>query len=399
MPSSTAAVSPELEVLMLCARFELDLEQKTRIAELLSRLDSFDRLIGLARSSFIVPLFYRHVKELGPRSGLDELVRRLRPIIPAYTAHYLNVTAAQRRLVSDLFLDGQMDYAFFKGNALAAKFYPDPSVRYCRDIDVLVQKHQAAEIALRAQGLGYKLYPDEGEMSAQDLSAVMRYEPEIQLLSPEGVLIELHYRIDRTGRYFDNADLLSRTEEVNLGGTNARVLPTPEHFIYLCLHHTRHRWSRLHWMLDISCILKSPEYDEYAVSAAAKSRSLESTLDACIEFVQLSGKPNPLNKVEIGSPAHDLLTDCVRTIEGGGEAEERLRKMRTTPDCAYPWQVSNAERIRYGISRRFQRLRPGYHHYASFRLPVGLHWVYFFTRSFRLLMRKMGRQTSKKTGS
>ena len=398
MSSGDVAISRELEALFLCARFQLQQNQKERLAQLLSSLESFDRLIELARSSFLAPIFYQHVKRFDPGSNFKELVSRLRPLTPPYVAHHLNVSAAQRHLVSDLFRDGEVDYAFFKGNALAAKFYPDPSLRYCRDIDVLIPEEQAVEVALRAQSLGYAVYPDVGRMSAQDLRAVMRYEPEIQLVSREGVLIELHYRIDRTGRYFSTRDLLSRTEKVDLGGQMARILPTPEHFIYLCLHHTRHRWSRLHWMVDMNCILTSPDYDADVFASVARSRKLESTLNACVEFVRACGKPKPFEEVKIGSPAHDLMADCVESIEVGAEAENRLKEMRATPDCAYPWQVSHTERIWYDISKRFKRLRPKYHHYASFRLPIGLHWVYFFTRSFRVIMRKIGWDASGKTG-
>ena len=86
-----------------------------------------------------------------------------------------------------------------------------------------------------------------------------------------------------------------------------------------------------------------------------------------------------------------MLDACLMNLAGDPRAVEIvMRSKNSAPDFAYAWQTHTAHRLRYRVRGWFEPLRPNYADYRSWPLPLGWHWLYYFTRPFRGLKKRLG---------
>ncbi|GGX80289.1 hypothetical protein GCM10007160_04740 [Litchfieldella qijiaojingensis] len=306
--------------------------------------------------------------------------------------HNLHVAAAHRKLIDDLLKPLDVPHLFFKGHSLAARYYDDPAMRFCRDIDVLVSHDHIVELLEVAYAIGYTPHdPVELTMDRVSLDFVARAQPVITLRSPQGVLIEFHQRIDKTGSIYEPSELLANAETLILSDNNkVSVMPTAELFVYVCMHHTRHQWTRLHWLVDLDAIQRHPSFDWNAVYACASRRNLTATVEASQELYMALATPDFLS-CQLSANGKEILGTCLNALQGDLDlgTELALRKKRAAPDFAFAWQASTAHLLRWRVQGWIKRWQPNYKDYHSWPLPLQWQWLYFFIRPFRELFKRL----------
>ena len=377
------------QLLLILARIELDSHQLELARQLAGEISDWTDFRTRARAHFILPLAYRHLRRLGgeilPKREWEEFrVQSLQLI-----SRSLLITAAQRDLVNDLLCPMEVPFLLIKGHALAARYYPEPAERYSRDIDVLVPQKVLTEVIQRALSIGYAQPSDQEPWSRQHIEAMARYQPEITLISPRGVPVEFHSRLDKSGLIFDTEALLESRQLTELLGNQVTMLSTVDHFVYLCLHHTRHLWSHLHWLVDLDAILNSAEFDIEEVRARAASLKLSSTVDACIDMHQqlVSAPANLKNSGQ--DPVSDLIRHCLIHVQGTPEIEREIRKNRPYSDFAFEWQAADSPKIKGRFRQLVRLLKPDMDDYNQFPLPVSMHWFYFLLRPIAGIRRRI----------
>ncbi|HVR91964.1 MAG TPA: nucleotidyltransferase family protein [Novosphingobium sp.] len=102
-----------------------------------------------------------------------------------------------------------------KGAWLARHAYPDPALRPCRDLDLLVEAGMASAAFETLTGAGYAL-AEPPELSLEDTLRVDKHLP--PLASPRGTCIELHHRLWEPDGRLDHASPLA-----DLAGLRARA--------------------------------------------------------------------------------------------------------------------------------------------------------------------------------
>ncbi|PKM21438.1 MAG: hypothetical protein CVV10_09380, partial [Gammaproteobacteria bacterium HGW-Gammaproteobacteria-14] len=168
----------------------------------------------------------------------------------------LKFCAEQQNFSESILRSNQIPHAFVKGEALAGCYYDEPGERFCRDIDLLVHGENLVQVAELAQQGGYRVFPNRELLSRQDLHAAARFYPVISLFGPNQILIEVHSELDKTSQIFDTASLLDTVQSRTLHGHQLSVLPLSQHFVFVCLHSTRHLWSHLSWLVDIDAMVR-----------------------------------------------------------------------------------------------------------------------------------------------
>jgi len=134
----------------------------------------------------------------------------------------------------------------FKGAALAAQLYGDLAHRPAGDIDILIHfadLHRAAAVMKEA---GYILHPSDPD--AQEFQFTRE---------SDGIVVELRWRLSPSWfrRDFGMNALWPHRRTSMLLGTAIPSL-SPEHtLILLCLHGTKHEWTRLFWVCDVVQLL------------------------------------------------------------------------------------------------------------------------------------------------
>ncbi len=384
-------LTPELQLLITCARLELTDHQVQRLRYLCGEIADWSTLMHLADRHLIVPLVYRHLKTLAadvvPESALS----------PAYSfcqrrvIEIMTMVAEQQRLVQAVLQPLAIPYTLFKGPSLALRYYGELGLRQARDIDILIAPQRLFELSQVLLEKGYRL--DSGPLAERyghgldlkDLGAVCRYLNVVTLISPRGVRFELHRLIDSNGYIFRSHDLLAKADSFTINQVSCQVLPTSALFVYICYHHSRHQWSRLHWLADLDALQRHPSFELEAVKEFAYQVGLWPTVEAALALHQACSQPDP-QTVELHNPqARSTRDACLKMVAASPEDEVALMQNRPTPDFNFSWQI----RFKYLCYLAIFHVHPTYADYEAWPLPLALHPIYYLTRPVRVAWRQL----------
>ncbi len=147
------------------------------------------------------------------------------------SAHRLLIEVACRQL--QLLLAGEaIPMLVLKGPHVAAVLYNDLHQRAYCDLDVLLGPkdfHRAARVLLAN---GFRMFfIDCKRLASQEA------DYQLQLRSPQGILIELHRALADTGQFHSDVDgFFQRSEAFTFGELKCRGLGTEDLLLHLCLH-------------------------------------------------------------------------------------------------------------------------------------------------------------------
>jgi hypothetical protein len=389
MPAEPQSPDAALRLLILLARLELSEAQREAALTLCSGIQAWHEVASLAERQLMLPLVYRHLHELSPPTLSPADAAHLRQRVLSCVQRNLLVAGEQQRLVGEILDPLGIPYLFFKGPALAARYYDDPAMRSCRDIDLLVPRQRCAELLQSALQHGYRpLDPEALAPDGQSLAFALRTKAVVSLVSPAGVCIEVHHDIDRGAGIYQSDALLESRVAHQSGDALLYSMPTSELFVYICLHHTRHYWSHLHWLVDLDAIQRHPDFDAAAAYACAERRGLASTFNACMEFYRALAAPEPEHSSHLSPRSREMLEACFTTLQGGLEAELALRRQRPAREFGFTWQTTPAYRWESRIREWLSPLQPGYIDYRFLPLPYRWQWLYYAIRPCRALAKR-----------
>jgi hypothetical protein len=271
-------------------------------------------------------------------------------------------------------------HAYIKGLVLGAQYYKNLGLRFSRDVDVIVDRKQIPAVIALAQQKGYALIDDARSQKVLtnpcDVDAALRYKRVSNLMSPEGVLIEVHEEIDKDQGIFNEKKMIRHASPVKIHSVKMNTLPHALHFIYVAYHCARHNWSSLHWLADLDAIYHHPSYDPLAVEIIAADLGLWPLVEASIVFIDRSKRlPTKLSEDD---RIDAMLHLCVLNLEGG-DIEGRIRAHQTRYALPFEWMITPALKCKILAYRFRGRFRRSYKTYAAMPLPRSLHWVYLIT--------------------
>ena len=126
-----------------------------------------------------------------------------------------------------------------------------------------------------------------GRVTARDRRAREHFDDVVLLRSPTGARIEVHYTLDKTDAFYQGFDWTScGLKPVKIGTGQVMTLPSHVHFVYLCYHHTRHRWAQLHWVSDLEMLSQHPNLDWEEAYAHAQFTGLLPTVLASLAMAR-----------------------------------------------------------------------------------------------------------------
>jgi hypothetical protein len=162
------------------------------------------------------------------------------------TAALLQATELSRLVA--LLRDQQIETLALKGPALARAAYGDFSLRSSSDIDLVLESSNLVRAAEVLCAAGY-----EPGYEHSSLSRLIRGGHALEFYREDGQvelhssLLPGHLRLD-----FSEHDVWSATGAVTFMDTEIRTPGAALHFLYLCAHGAKHRWSLLRWTCDLS---------------------------------------------------------------------------------------------------------------------------------------------------
>jgi hypothetical protein len=186
----------------------------------------------------------------------------------------LRLTSHLVRLVSTLTSAG-IAVLPLKGICLAARYYPDVSARHAGDIDLLVAPGDMTRADALLREMGYHRVTNTTHVwmhapFAEDTD----YRLHFIYMSPDGVLIELHFRLHNNPDVLPIGigDILAEGVSVRLGSVAVPAMSDALQFVFLTTHGARHEWVRLQWVCDIAVMVDRATTEDVRRWLATASR-------------------------------------------------------------------------------------------------------------------------------
>jgi hypothetical protein len=346
-------------LLLLASRESWDDQQAALAGRLAAGVGDWDALCDVAIRSLGACLVLHSLSKLPAGVVPPHVLARMRGITRVLAGRSLQLDGALLDIHARLLGPLGVRHAFFKGAALAHRYYAMPAARPCRDIDVLVDAGTALDTVRRACALGFVPVEDVGK-GERALAGWVKRATVYPLRSPDGVLLEVHRSLDHGDGLLDVDRMLQNVETLAFRGQSIPVLRTADLFVYVCMHHTRHFWSHLHWYADLDAMTGDPRFDLAEVRNAAAGARLLPTVDACLQLHAMArGRDWPEALSLARGPAEALLARSIECLEGGHDREVALRVVRLSHDRAFAWQSSRRERLALWVRKQRNRFIGG----------------------------------------
>ena len=401
-----ADLSPAKALLLQLARATVPAAGVPRLRRACARIQDWPEFRQLAAERFASPIAYRNLSRCARSSVPAGALDALREDAFRFAANSIAIVDALRELVEEVLRPNAIPYVCFKGPAIAAQFYGSIGERPFRDVDIIVPKARRLETIERALARGYRLRDPAQIHSPRDVSAVDQYADVASLVSPRGVAVELHRHLHKAGRFYRAFDPFAHLATVDVAGTELATFDPAAHLVYLCYHHTRHRWAHMHWLADLDGAVRHVGLDWQRVERHARDVGLAETVSACLALHDLlhgSGGNRSANGASlhhhradpIAEPARlhaqEILRSCVASLDGGRAAELAYREQNPNADVAYPWQQPGRLAGRTIVGHGLERFKPTILDYEA--LPIAQRWrgLYWLTRPWRAGFTKLRR--------
>ncbi len=270
--STDGVLSSEVQLLLSCLRTEMDPMNAQRITVLIER-EEIDWLYlrRLADLHAVMPLLYRNISRLCPDLESLPVWAQLGQNFRANATRHLHLAGHLLSLCKELGEEG-IPVIPYKGPVLAATVYGDLSLRNAGDLDILVRRQDAWRIRDFLLSRGYR--SKEEFSRAQERALLKAYFNYTMIDDEAKVWLEIHWAF--VPRYYsfrlEFEDLRPHLESVTLANTEF-LNPSPEDLLLiLCLHGTKHCWTRLQWICDVAELVRAYpalDWDQAMEQAAA----------------------------------------------------------------------------------------------------------------------------------
>ncbi|ARV58403.1 hypothetical protein BZZ01_06910 [Nostocales cyanobacterium HT-58-2] len=249
---------PEIDLILCCVRPQVDHATSARIKTLIKENSiNWQKLVQKARSYSVVSLVYTRLSTICPESVPESTLEQLRHFFGAIAQRNLFLTRELIKLLSLMQEQGIVAVPY-KGPVLALSVYGNVALRQFGDLDIIVQPTDlfAVKKLLLAQGYRCKVNMTHAEeISYLQSKSEHTYD---FIHDDKQIFLEIHWRI--APKYVSPIEpqhLWKDLEAFSLAGTTVSYLPKEDWLPILCVHASRHIWTRLACLCDIATLVEN----------------------------------------------------------------------------------------------------------------------------------------------
>jgi hypothetical protein len=356
------------------------------VAQIANKVDGWDDVIEAARRHGILPMFYRRLSELPdaiPSHALQQAKNEFER-----NAFHCMTNAEELLHVLSAFENAGIASMPYKGVVLAASAYRDMTMRTAGDIDLLIRcvDLQRATDILKQRGYLLKtLTLEDGSPEAEDYFEYHFERP------CDGIVLELRWKLELTQPRFRHQLGLDwawpRRTAMKLAGADVPNLDPVSSLLVLCMHGSKHAWSRWMWICDVAMLIQSePGLDWDFARREAKRIGLERCLALGVLLAWRAGADVPQHILRVFEADRDMsrLAEFFAT--------NVLHNPGAIPGGRVPYFLrilGFRDRVRCLLSPSI--LQPNERDRAAVKLPKALQPLYYVIRPFRVLLDRSGR--------
>ncbi len=242
---SATGISPEMELLLCCARTQLDLTTVDRVRGLLKGDIDFTALFRLAALHRVKPLLYHNITRYFRESIPPSYFRQIQESCRHNSWRNMHLVKELIEIL-ELFKANEIQAFSFKGPVLAASAYGNLSLRQISDLDFLVEEHNFQRAVDLLISQGYELIvrvPWEFHLKRRDRAYSIDLHREI---------VPKHLSCSLASSYvWENLELFS------FYGTTVQNLTPEACLLIICLNGTKEYWNRLNRICDLAELIQA----------------------------------------------------------------------------------------------------------------------------------------------
>jgi Uncharacterised nucleotidyltransferase len=357
-----------------------------QISQLARAVRDWDLVLHLADEHRVLPILYLRLTSLDSAVPPDVLER----LAERYQRNMFHNLANAAELIALLkaFEHETITAMPFKGIVLGASAYGDLTTRPAGDIDLLIHEVNLEQVTSIIKARGYEL-KTEAQADGSPFQDCYEYHFERE---SDGSVLEVRWRLVLTQPRFrhvlDMDWVWPRRRTAIVAGAEVPNIDPERNLLMLCMHGSKHVWSRLIWICDVAQLLtSSPELDWRETIEEAKRTGLWRSLALGVLLAhRVTGTDVPRD-VLLRFRADTTARHLAEYI-----AENLLEAPGSAPEGRVPYYVKLLgfhDRVRLLLSMDY--LRPNEHDRAVLPLHKSLSPLYFLVRPFRLFRDRSAR--------
>lgn len=346
------------------------------------KIVDWDLLLKNARSHGVLPMLFLRFKDCNSSMPL-EVLKELRAEYERNVFHSITNAAELIALLKAFEREG-IPAMPFKGVVLGVSAYHDLTARPAGDLDLLIFRHDLDKARAALLRRGYELKTAMGADGSPAVADYYEYHFERQA---DGMVVELRWRLELTQPRFRRnlgmAWVWRSRKSVTLAGAEVPDLERGKALLILCMHGSKHAWSRLIWIVDVAQLLAtSPDLNWEKIMKEARRCGLSRTLALGVLLARgFADSQVPAKVLEA------FRADKIASQLAGYFEIHIFDAPGTTPSGPVPYNVQllgGWDRVRMFLSPNF--LLPNEKDRSFIRLPKALGILYLVVRPIRILL-------------
>lgn len=326
-----SAHTPEVDLLLLCARWPLRPEDSRLVREQCSRALDWQRFLLLVRHHRLVPLISHNLEASRAELQTPEqqaVLDELRQLASANAYQSLRSLGELRRVVQEFQAHG-IAVRVLKGLPLAQTVFGDLSLRAVGDLDLLIDESSILDADRILRSFGYRGLFQAERFSPKRLAFYRAHWKDLAYVNSDtGFEVDLHWRGFRNSQMPGTALCATVAHDtVSFGSFQVDTLPSKEGRLYLCVHGTLDGWLYLKSLVDVAAQVRAmseAELDGLAALAAGYGvlPELSATLILVRRYLEMDHWSGQLLPESDATVAH-ILRYVERGLEGGNFLADR----------------------------------------------------------------------------
>ena len=366
----------ELDLLLHCARTCLDSQRIQRVTSLLQDSLDWATVTQMAFRHGVMPLLYRSLQTTSPSLIPPATFGQLQN---AFRQNMVRNAFMARELVTllDLFTAHGIMAIPFKGPTLAVLAYGHLSLRQFGDLDFFVPKRDIPRAATILFSHGYQARDQSNHECPSDPLAE-KYHTFIRKDGLVGVDLQWMIADNHFSFQLDHEDWQTGLGPVSLSGSSVMSFPPEVMLLILCVHGSKHQWTRLQWVCDVAELLRAfPELDWERVTRYASRYGSQRMLALGVLYAHdLLGTTLPtevLGRFAQDEEAASLVRDLRPQLDSDGEGVHDS----VDPSVFYLWMRGCWwDKVKYAIYLCIKRKAVAKEQ-SSCPPPVSLTFLYY----------------------
>lgn len=380
---SNFKVKPEDELVLCCARTEMDIETEKKIEALVSLNLNWGHVFEMASRHNLKPLLYLQLNQICPDDVPTDLMLHLEEFVTNNARKNLFFLKEITEIIKSL-NNHNIQAIPYKGPILAQQVYGNLTMRQFGDLDLFVSKNDVPKIKGILRALGYEPEFNLGSVQEQNY---LKSQRELKFFNESnGVTLELHWKysgvflnLPHHAEKIFSADL----KEINIGGVPIQDISSENLLLILSIHNASHKWSRLSWLVDIATLINNHKIDWPKVLKISKQLSIQRILLINIYLCQF------LLNLRLDSATSEYLNDDYLK-EIANSFDPKYFKIRSEDSLLENIQIGMKLRENKvdGIKDCFSGIfNPSFYELKHLELPPSFFFIYYIYRPFNLLKR------------